>query len=99
MVLGVDGEDCMTDGTNITIQKAAVGSPNQNFHMEEDGNVIVSLRCPNLVLTISDASGCESNTTVIQLKTPTGGSRISEWQFSDDDSIESIICPGKVIDI
>merc|ERR1719469_478519 len=56
MVMGVDGEDCITEGTNIFIQKAVIGSPNQKFYMDTGSNEIVSLMCPNLVVTISDAS-------------------------------------------
>ena len=36
MVMGVDGEDCITDGTNITIQNAVICSFNQKLYMDAD---------------------------------------------------------------
>ena len=47
--MGIEGEDCY-DSTDITIQKAVQGSPNQLFYMEEGSDEIISLMCPNLVI-------------------------------------------------
>ena len=94
--MGIEGDDCH-DGTNIILQRAVLGSPNQQFRTEVGSSTIDSLMCPGLSLSFSGGAECESNSTTIKLRSNTPGE--SGWQFNDDDSIESIECVSKVIDI
>jgi hypothetical protein len=85
LVMGIEdmSKGCV-NGMNIVLQNAAEGNPNQLFYMK--GGEIISLACPNSALSVSDASKCNSNTSVIQLKTSDGN---STWQFNNDTTIQS----------
>jgi hypothetical protein len=96
LVMGIEDESrgCV-DGMNITLQNAAIGNPYQLFYMR--GGEIVSLACPNSSLSVSDATKCDSSTSVIQLKNRDGK---STWQLNNDATIQSLSpCQGKVIDV
>ena len=97
LAMGIDGADC-TDGTNITLQQAVSGSPGQLFYMDDSTNEVVSLLCPNLVVSVSDTTSCDSDAVIILLKSSTVGNEHS-WQFNNDSSIESTFCAGRVISI
>jgi hypothetical protein len=98
LVMGIENMSggCV-NGMNIVLQNAAEGNPNQLFYMKDGSGEIISLACPKSALSVSDASTCDSSTSVIQLKTSDGK---STWQFNNDTTIQSISqCKDKVIDV
>jgi hypothetical protein len=100
LVMGIeDMSGGCVNGMNITLQNAAEGNPNQLFFMKDGSGEIISLACPNSVISVSDASKCNTSTPVIQLKT--SGTILSTWQINNDTAtIQSTSqCQGKVIDV
>jgi hypothetical protein len=98
LVMGIEDMSAgCVNGMNIVLQNAAEGNPNQLFYMKDGSGEIISLACPKSALSVSDASKCDSNTSVIQLKTSDGK---STWQFNNDTTIQSRSqCKDKVIDV
>ena len=98
LAMGIDGGTDCIDGMNITLQQAVSGSPDQLFYVDGSTDEVVSLRCPNLAISLSDESSCNSNDTVVQLKS-SADATVHTWQFNGDTSIESSSCSGEIITV
>ncbi len=70
----------------------------QQFYLGQFG-LIISVRCPGLVISVKDPSGDCNNTAgqVITLQTYEIGKEWAKWKLNNDGSIESVKCPGMFI--
>jgi hypothetical protein len=86
LVMGIEDQSTgCVDGMNIVLQNAEVGNPFQLFYLEDRSDEIISLACPNSIVSVSDVNACDSSNTTIQLKTRSKRAMMTRMKEGGDE--------------